>query len=290
MLAAGLIEMPPVSNVMPLPTSATFFGFLPFAAAVRQPHQPGRTRRALADADDAAVTVLGQRLVVEHLDLEPGRLTQSLCALGEFGGEQVAGRGVDEIARGGDRGRDRLRAGRGVLGRRLGVRGERGDLAQPGVLGRGLVAAEVGEPVGAEDQPLDRGLQVEVRQRGDHRSRRRDSDRAATPAARRIVSAGHSSRLLPSPTASTLPTGSDGATTRVTCSLPALGAERLQRDLDLADRLGVAGTESATTPALGSSSPPALGSSSPTLTTGTISTDESTVRLGRAAATLTAGD
>ena len=28
MLAAGLMEMPPVSNVMPLPTSATFFAFL----------------------------------------------------------------------------------------------------------------------------------------------------------------------------------------------------------------------------------------------------------------------
>ena len=28
--AAGLIEMPPVSKVMPLPISATFFGLLPF--------------------------------------------------------------------------------------------------------------------------------------------------------------------------------------------------------------------------------------------------------------------
>ena len=28
MLAAGLMEMPPVSNVMPLPTSATFLAFL----------------------------------------------------------------------------------------------------------------------------------------------------------------------------------------------------------------------------------------------------------------------
>lgn len=27
MLAAGLIEMPPVSKVMPLPTSATFLAF-----------------------------------------------------------------------------------------------------------------------------------------------------------------------------------------------------------------------------------------------------------------------
>ena len=66
-----------------------------------------------------------------------------------------------------------------------------------------------------------------------------DSERAATPAARRITSADHSSRGLPSPTASTLATGSDGATTRVTCSVAALGAQRLQRHLDLADGLGV---------------------------------------------------
>ena len=46
------------------------------------------------------------------------------------------------------------------------------------------------------------------------------SERAATPAARRITSAGHSSRSLPSPTASTLDTGSDGAITRVTWSVP----------------------------------------------------------------------
>jgi hypothetical protein len=31
MLAAGLIEMPPVSKVIPLPTSATVLAFLVFA-------------------------------------------------------------------------------------------------------------------------------------------------------------------------------------------------------------------------------------------------------------------
>ena len=48
------------------------------------------------------------------------------------------------------------------------------------------------------------------------------SERAATPAALRMTSAGHSSRGLPSPTASTLATGSDGTTSRVTCSAPPL--------------------------------------------------------------------
>ena len=65
------------------------------------------------------------------------------------------------------------------------------------------------------------------------------SERAATPAARRITSAGHSSRSLPRPTASTLPTGSDGATHPGDLLGAALGAQRLERDLDLADRLGV---------------------------------------------------
>ena len=49
MLAAGLIEMPPVSNVMPLPTSATFFcGAGPTRPA--QPDQARLARGALADA------------------------------------------------------------------------------------------------------------------------------------------------------------------------------------------------------------------------------------------------
>ena len=44
MLAAGLMEMPPVSNVMPLPTSATFLAFLFFA-----PRWVSRTSRGGRD-------------------------------------------------------------------------------------------------------------------------------------------------------------------------------------------------------------------------------------------------
>ena len=106
MLAAGLIEMPPVSKVMPLPTRATFLAFFDVAAPVDEPDQPRRPRRALADADHAAVAGLVERLLVEHLDLQSDRLAQSLCALGEFGGEQVARWGVDEVAGGGHRGGD----------------------------------------------------------------------------------------------------------------------------------------------------------------------------------------
>ena len=48
------------------------------------------------------------------------------------------------------------------------------------------------------------------------------SERAATPAARRITSAGHSSRALPSPTASTLATGQRRRDHPVTWSVPPL--------------------------------------------------------------------
>ena len=139
-------------------------------AAVGQPDQPRRTRRPLADADHPAVAVARQRLVVEHLDLQPHGFAQSLCALGEFGGVQVAGRGVDEVACGGHRGRDRG----GPLCLRLrragghGGSGQHRDLAQAGILRRGLVAAKLVEPVGTQDQALDGGAgEVDGRQRCD---------------------------------------------------------------------------------------------------------------------------
>ena len=70
--AAGLIEMPPESKVMPLPTSAIFLRAP--GAGVGQPDQPRRAGRALADGEDAAVAALGQRLLVEDLDGQPGLL------------------------------------------------------------------------------------------------------------------------------------------------------------------------------------------------------------------------
>jgi hypothetical protein len=144
---------------------------LALGAVVREPHQTRRARRALADADHATIAVLGQGLVVEHLDLEARRFTQSLCALGEFGRIQMTRRGVDEIAGCSHRGRDCRRAP-GRLFSRLGgssfLTAQHRDLAQTRILGCGLGAAEIGEPVGAEDQALDRRAQVEVRQCGEH--------------------------------------------------------------------------------------------------------------------------
>ena len=88
MFAAGLIEMPPVSNVMPLPTSATD------ARGDGPPDQRSRTSRGLRDEplpdpEDAAVPACGERGVVEHLDLEPRGLGQ----LAGAGGEASRGRG-----------------------------------------------------------------------------------------------------------------------------------------------------------------------------------------------------
>ncbi len=106
------------------------------------------------------------------------------------------------------------------------------------------------------------------------------SDRAATPAARRITSAGHSSRLLPSPTASTLATGSDGATTRVTCSEPPLAPSA-------ARATSISPTASASRNVLETTA--AAPSSSCALTTATISTESSTLRLGSDELTVTVG-
>ncbi len=105
------------------------------------------------------------------------------------------------------------------------------------------------------------------------------SDRAATPAARRITSAGQSSRSLPRPIASTLATGSDGATTRVTCSVPPL-APRASSATSISPTASASRNGLATTVAFASSSCP--------LITGTINT-ASAARLGSDEATVTVG-
>ena len=64
--------MPPVSKVMPLPTSATRLRSPPPCGRVGQLDQPRRGLRALPDGEDAAVPAGLQRLLVEHLDAQPG--------------------------------------------------------------------------------------------------------------------------------------------------------------------------------------------------------------------------
>ena len=97
MLAAALIEMPPVSKQTPLPMKAT--GASPFLP----PFQRITTtrllaRRALADAEQRVHAELLHRLDVEHLDVDAG-LLQHGHAAGEFFRIEDVGRLVDEIAR-----------------------------------------------------------------------------------------------------------------------------------------------------------------------------------------------
>lgn len=103
--------------------------------------------------------------------------------------------------------------------------------------------------------------------------------RAAAPAARRIASLGHSSRDLPRPTASTLPTARDGAGSRVVWSVP-----------PLAPRASSATSISPTASASRNGFETTFARSSSPVTTGTISTAEPVPRLGSVAETVTDGD
>ena len=63
--SAGLMDRPPVSKVMPLPTSTTVGVRRPASAGrVVEADQPGRRGRGLADADDAAEALGGELLLV----------------------------------------------------------------------------------------------------------------------------------------------------------------------------------------------------------------------------------
>ena len=80
--AAGLIEMPPVSNTTPLPTKASG------CASAAPPFQRSTTsrlslRRALPDAEKRPHAEFRHRLFVENLDLD-AELQQLGGAAGEF--------------------------------------------------------------------------------------------------------------------------------------------------------------------------------------------------------------
>ena len=132
MPAAGLIEMPPESNVMPLPTSAT----LTFGARrrVRDLDQPRPAHGALTDADQAAVAAGGERLVVEHGDLEAlgaRVLDGGLRGVRERGRVEVVRGGVDQVAGAVHGGGDDLGAGDRRQGRAVPrVRGDDLDRAR----------------------------------------------------------------------------------------------------------------------------------------------------------------
>ena len=72
MPAAGLIEMPPVSNVTPLPMKATGAA-AGGAAAMLHDDDAGRPDAALRDPEQRAHAELAHAVLVEHLDREAER-------------------------------------------------------------------------------------------------------------------------------------------------------------------------------------------------------------------------
>ena len=93
----GLSDRPPESNVMPLPDQRQRLGGL--GVGVGEADQARRVDRALADADDAAVAAVGERLLVQHLDAQPGRAAATRSAISaNSAGHRSDGRGVDQVA------------------------------------------------------------------------------------------------------------------------------------------------------------------------------------------------
>ena len=120
MPAAGLIEMPPVSKVTPLPTKAIGLSLAlpPFHCMTTM---RGAARRALRDAEQRAHAELLHLLLGQDLDLD-AELFQLLGLGGELDRAEHVGRFVDQVARQEHAVDDRLGIGKGLLrGRRIGA-------------------------------------------------------------------------------------------------------------------------------------------------------------------------
>ena len=88
--AAGLIEMPPVSNVTPLPTSAT--GAASPAPRYSSTMNRGSVWEPCATASAAPMPFLPHLLAVQHGHREAVGLAELLRDLGEVGGRAGVGR------------------------------------------------------------------------------------------------------------------------------------------------------------------------------------------------------
>ena len=140
--APGLIESPPESNVMPLPTSARCVTAL--AGAYVSVTRRGGLSEPRPTPRMPPQRLLGEALLVpdRHLDVGAGVRRDGL---GEVGRAQVAGRRVDPVAGGVDRRGD----GRGALdglgrGRLAGERAEDHGALELGLLGVALLLGLVG--------------------------------------------------------------------------------------------------------------------------------------------------
>ena len=204
--AEGLIEMPPVSKVTPLPTRPRV-GPSP-TARVAQHDQLRLLRGSLADRDQAAHFLGGDLFAAEHVG------SDRLVGGGDFASPpgQVGGRG--------DVGRQALQVAGAVLGlgadaRRLGRGGDAGGPQQRQRLDRGrgrvvgIAAEEAVEAVAGEDRAGDERPRRSLRRRRTPAAPRRATSPpacaascATSAAATRARSASISSRL-PRPTTRT---------------------------------------------------------------------------------------
>ena len=97
MPAAGLIEMPPVSKVTPLPTKAV--GAPPSSPPFQLQHEQTRiANRTLGDAEERAHAELFHRRAVEHLKFNASAFERRADAFDEAFGINDVGRLGDQLA------------------------------------------------------------------------------------------------------------------------------------------------------------------------------------------------
>ncbi len=98
MLSAGLMEMPPVSKVMPLPTRPRTGSVGDALRRVAQDDERGRLRRALRDAPESAHLEFVQLFGGVDLPVEANLLGHERGALAEDGGRELVAGLVDQRA------------------------------------------------------------------------------------------------------------------------------------------------------------------------------------------------
>ena len=90
--------MPPESYMIPLPTSVRWPVRIPPCGPVGQLDHARRLDAARVDAEQAAAAELEQRVLVEHLDLEPALGAEAHGDVGHGLGGEVGRRAVGEVA------------------------------------------------------------------------------------------------------------------------------------------------------------------------------------------------
>ena len=99
MPSAGLIEMPPVSNVMPLPTSPSTGDAGAPGGSCRKTISARRLAAAARDAEQQAHAELGDLRLVEDFDFDAAVAGEPRGACGEFARRQRVARLVGQLAR-----------------------------------------------------------------------------------------------------------------------------------------------------------------------------------------------